>query len=1177
MILRIHLFGEPRLLVDEQPFRFSAPPRTFPLLAYLLLHRDRPVNRQQIAFALWPDEPESGARANLRRHLHHLRHALPPGPEGLPWLLLEDAGVQWNPQAPFWLDVAEMERLAGCPDTLEQAVQLYRGDLLETVYDDWVFPRREELRELYYSCLERLISRHRSGRDYPTAVRYARQLLASDPFREDAQRQLMAVLYEGGNRAGALQEFETFERRLRQEMGVAPMPETRALYEIILRNARLPGEVSQATLPGTTCVGSLLPFMGRQAEMETLLARWSSAARGRGGLLLIGGEAGVGKSRLARECSLVAEAQGGRVISGAAYPRETRPYQAVVEALQNALPLIRTVQEDPRRQALLAELLSGPRRGRRQRVLYSPDAEKERLRLFDAAASLLVKLAEPRPLLLILEDLHWAGESTLELLEYIARRAAGAALLILGTYRDEEIRRGHPLNALRRNLRAEGLVEHLPLGRLSKDSVEAMLAQVNSAAAGPDAELADWLFGESEGNPLFIQILWQQVQAEGYPKRPLPERDSLAGEIRPAIRTAIRAAIARRLDQLSPSTRAYAQVAAVLGTAFEAETAREVGGWNEIQAYDALRDLLDCRILHDAGGRQRCDYRFSHHLIQAVLYEDIPLASRKRRHRRAAEVIEDLYPEAREQFASELAIHYDQGGAQGEAIACYRTAAQRYLEIFDDSQALRCLNRAIQLHEQVAHSASSRLLVDLLLLREGVYSRRGKREEQYADLERLASLAESLGEPSLKCEALKRQILYYRALDDRPNMESHIKLLNQQVETLSDLQWRGEAAQIEGNYLKLLNEFRRAIARLREALAIYRQLDDIQGQIACCCQLAEIAIMKRESDEASHWAQEALALCSTEAPSDALLVVLWNIAAQGLMVKDLERCVEYSQKLLEAAEQAGDRVWQAHAHRLQGMAFQRLFRIAEARKSLETAYAFYQMVQKPKGRALTMQAMGHVEIAVGHYEAALRSYQEALELNRQLNDRQGITEESINIAFAACLLEDFETAKKAAGEALSLARELESRHLQAYGLQNLGDAERGLGEFEAARKHFLEARALFTEPGELEERISVEADLALTYLKMGCIPEAVCCAEEILEHYPSIADVDDNTHRFLWCAAQALHAAGEEERAAEALNQAYRALQKSLALIPDAESRRAFAATRYNREIEAAYLRGEWA
>ena len=241
-MLRIHLFGPLRLLVDDAPWKFAAPPKAAPLLAYLLLHRgEQPLAREALAFTLWPDDPEPGARANLRRHLHQLQRALPPAPADRPWLISEATTIQWNPAADYWLDVAEFERLSQTEAATAEAAPLYTGDLLENVYDDWLFYERERLRDLYFAGLTSLVLQGRAARNYPEALAYARQLLARDPLREDTVRQVLALRYESGDRAGAIQEYERFTRRLKEELAVDPMPETAAWFEAIVRNARLPG------------------------------------------------------------------------------------------------------------------------------------------------------------------------------------------------------------------------------------------------------------------------------------------------------------------------------------------------------------------------------------------------------------------------------------------------------------------------------------------------------------------------------------------------------------------------------------------------------------------------------------------------------------------------------------------------------------------------------------------------------------------------------------------------------------------------------------------------------------------------------------------------------------------------------------------------------------------------
>ncbi len=491
-MLHIHLLGRPHFLIDGEPAEFASLPRTWPLWAYLLLHSSHPVKRETLAFTLWPDEPEASARANLRRHLHDLKRIL-PAPDGSPgrdWLLIDARTIRWNPECDYRLDVIEFERLSGSGDTLAEAVALYKGDFLESSYDDWLFYERERLRDLYLADLSQLIVRSRAERDYPLAATYAHRLLEIDPFREDALRQLMAVRYEAGDRSGALQAYEQFARRLREELGVEPMPETAALREAVIREARLPGGTgfdASSPVPGSSAnrvERLLLPFVGRESELEQLRGWWSRAARGKGGLVMLGGEAGIGKTRLADQLGTHAELEGARILLGNTTFAEPLPYQALVGALRSALPLLAALEIEPLWLAAVASLIPELRTRRGEGPGRLPlgvplDPERERSRLFEGLARCLEGLARPRPLLVILEDLHWAGATTSSLLEFLARHVSQHPVLILATYREEETPRAHPLRDLRRRLQGESQLRHLALGPLPYRSA--------GEPGGPDA------------------------------------------------------------------------------------------------------------------------------------------------------------------------------------------------------------------------------------------------------------------------------------------------------------------------------------------------------------------------------------------------------------------------------------------------------------------------------------------------------------------------------------------------------------------------------------------------------------------------------------------------------------------------------------------------------------------
>ncbi len=329
-MLRIHLLGSLRLFYQDRPLKFSALPKTLPLWTYLLLYRDKAVPRQMLAYTLWPDGNEAEARSNLRRHLYELRRVLPVAADNCPWLLADHSTVQWNPNAPYWLDVDAFARLhhtspreAAC---LAEAVQLYSGDLLPDLDEEWIFFEREQLRQHFFDDLTRLIAHHRTAQQYGQAVAFAQQLLQHDPLREDTVREVMTLRNWAGDRAGALQVYHAFEQRLRAELDAPPMAETLALYKTLLHPSPPPRQAPTAhgssppasprtpsALPAPTPPPSIAPtpnaqrhnlptqltsFIGREdevAELYQLLTRMPDPVR----LLTLTAAGGSGKTRLA--------------------------------------------------------------------------------------------------------------------------------------------------------------------------------------------------------------------------------------------------------------------------------------------------------------------------------------------------------------------------------------------------------------------------------------------------------------------------------------------------------------------------------------------------------------------------------------------------------------------------------------------------------------------------------------------------------------------------------------------------------------------------------------------------------------------------------------------------------------------------------------------------------------
>jgi len=306
-VLHIRLLGEFSLTYGDQAVTTVNTARLQSLLAYLVLHRDVPQSRYHLAFQFWPDSTESQARTNLRKLFHQLHQALP---EADRFLRADAQTVQWRPDAPFSLDVAEFERAiaqANSRQALRETVALYRGDLLPSCYDDWITPERERLRQAFIEAVERLVGALEDAGDSRAAINYAQRLLQYDPLREATYRRLMRLHALSGDRAGVLRVYETCVAVLQRELGIEPAPATREARDYLLRMeppaVALPPPSALHNLPAPTT-----SFVGREreiAQVRQLLERSR--------LVTLTGAGGCGKTRLALRVAedLVAEYPDG--------------------------------------------------------------------------------------------------------------------------------------------------------------------------------------------------------------------------------------------------------------------------------------------------------------------------------------------------------------------------------------------------------------------------------------------------------------------------------------------------------------------------------------------------------------------------------------------------------------------------------------------------------------------------------------------------------------------------------------------------------------------------------------------------------------------------------------------------------------------------------------------------
>ena len=703
MTLTVSLLGPPRVARDGTPVSFDTRKATA-LLAYLAL-AERAHARDALAELLWPDHDTAHARGALRRTLSTLRHAI--GDEHLE--TTRDL-VALTGASTLDLDVRRFRALAGGDASraeLEAAVALCGGDLLEgfglrdsPAFEDWQRLQADGLRRELAGALDRLAELDAAAGDHAAAIRHARRRVDLEPLHEPARVRLIRLLAGAGDRAGALAEYRTCVRVLSAELGVAPLPETTALYDAIGEGladapagAAGAGTAEPAPRPGE------LPLVGRGAEWSAL-ARALREAGPDGRVAVLEGEAGIGKTRLTGAVLAHARERGAATLTARCHEEEAGvAYAPVAQALRARLaerpdwPAAMAAHALGEAARLVPELagpapdVPGPPPG-------GPGAEG---RFLDGVCEALFAAVVTTTAdgdghgqagVLLVDDLQWADEATLRLLGYLLRRLDGRPLLVLLTWRlprDARLRR-----ALADAERTQDAQVHR-LGRLSPVDVSELVRSVpagagavtdGGSAPGDAPDLAEWLFAETEGVPfLLVEYLAALTTAplrgadQGWP---LPE--------------GAQALIRARVDALGEVARQVLAAGAVLGRTFDVDTLRATAGRTDEETVVALEELV-ARGLVDEGP-SGC--AFGHEKVRALVYDDTGQARRRLLHRRAAAALAQPGPD-REDRSALVARHLERAGRDGEAALAHARAAARARAVFAHADALAHLRAALAL------------------------------------------------------------------------------------------------------------------------------------------------------------------------------------------------------------------------------------------------------------------------------------------------------------------------------------------------------------------------------------------------------------------------------------------------------------------------------------------------
>ena len=684
-MLRIRLVGELRVEVDGRTLDSIASRRARSLLAWMAYHPGLHP-RTRVASVFWPDVLETSARASLRTTLTMLRRALGDHAD-IVVAGRDRVGIEDGPG--LWVDVREAARRADAGDG-DAALALLDGDLLTDLDDDWALEERRAHRDRVVGLLARLGDGAAQAGDLESALRHARRRSELDPLSEEAARVLMRRLAQTGDRAAAVAAYEAFRAVLRRELGMAPSADTRALVDELrapARAAEAGADARQLPLPGPLAASEPPPLVGRREQLAALRAAWRRARAGAAMVVLLEGEAGSGKTRLLIELAREARSDDASILAGRCMEDSVTAFAPFTEALRPVLadsPVALPGWVATELARLLPELDPEAR---------APGAEPQaaRHRLFEAVAAAIGQIARQRPVLLVVEDLHWADVATLRMLAHVISTVGWAPLLVAVSLRDEDPAAGPALHDLLADLRRAGRLERVTLGALSDDEA-ADLAALWLGDRPPSRELTATVLARTGGNPLFVEELVRHL-VEVHAGRPAA---ALVAAAERDVPSGVRAVIDRRLGRLTEPAALAVRVAATAGEDFTLADVAAACETSDDALAGELEAVVGAGLVDELGVAGH--YRFAHALIREAVLAGCKPTRRALLHRRMAEVLDALPAPRRERRINDLARHLldarplvDAARAARVALAAAEQATRRLA--YEDAAEL--LDRAL--------------------------------------------------------------------------------------------------------------------------------------------------------------------------------------------------------------------------------------------------------------------------------------------------------------------------------------------------------------------------------------------------------------------------------------------------------------------------------------------------
>jgi DNA-binding SARP family transcriptional activator len=894
--IRVKLLGDFRVFQDGHDISDSFSERIRLLFSFLLINSETSIPRKKIAYTFWPDSTESQARTNLRNLLHRLRKSLQ----------LADTLFEYGTQdirvcsdALINLDVHNfLSYLASANSSLnisdrisylQEGTRIYSGELLPDFYEDWILKKREELNHLYINALLDQSALLEDNRQYKEAIQVINQLIRNDPLNEVAYQNSMRLHALNNDRTGALKIYHTCTKILRQELDVEPLPETQFYYKQILQIEDGIDEDKRLRLPP-----EIKKIIGRQKEWQSLRNAWKTASQGKPGAVLLLGEAGVGKTRLALELAQWTRRQGIHTAFSQCYSGEGElPYAPIVDWLR--VPEFEKVIEglDEIWRGELARLLPELQNPTETaRIFTAMDHKWQRRRLFEAIAKGL--LDHGRPLLLVLDDAHWSDRDTLDFIHFLLQYEYNASVLIVLTARTEELTHTSPVSKMGGKLQSKGNFQEVELKPLDKAEVQELVTVLTNNRV--NEKHIDRLYSESEGNPLFVI---EMLRSGDDP-------------VSSSIPFTIQSLLEYRINQLSPSARKLAGIASAIGREFSYQVLKASSEMDEDTLIDSLDELWLRRIIQN---QQEDSYNFTHGKLRDTSYGLLNDAHRRLIHKRIAETMISIYKGDEDLGFGLTAKHFELAGLYDQAVEQYLLAANTSGRVFANSKVIHYLKQAQALIMKMStDNEQKKLDIEVKEKLGDIYEIIGRREDSLDNYSKaLEEIAEEVNLTKArilgKIAKIRAALYGYEHTDE--DFHRAMKSLGDQPNH-SYTDWWEVWLDIQFEHVWVhynLADFKSMKATLDSLVPVIERINSVDKIAAYKFNLVGVHLRRdryqlSESTKQLSW--EALLLCKEHNISEYLIRATIGYGLICLWSGDFDNAWKYLEDGLKLAEHAGD-------------------------------------------------------------------------------------------------------------------------------------------------------------------------------------------------------------------------------------------------------------------------------